>query len=77
MVTYWGVRFHDKGEEGEIVYPYMLVNSVLLKDKKPGLKKFCKNWFKGKEGRMHKKEAKEDATWILDMYDAYLAENGE
>ncbi len=77
LVTYWGVRFHDKGEEGEIVYPYILVNSVLLKDKKPGLKKFCKNWFKGKEGRMHKKEAKEDATWILDMYDAYLAENGE
>lgn len=79
MVTYWGLRFHDEGEEGEIVYSTLLVNSVLLKDKKPGLKEFSKNWFKGKEGKARKKEAKQDgdATWMLDMYEAYLAENAK
>ncbi|WP_251621047.1 hypothetical protein [Odoribacter lunatus] len=70
--TYYGIRFHDEGEEGDIVYTYMLVNSVLLKDKKPGLKEYYKNWFKGVEGKEHKKEAKTDVAWILDMYDAYL-----
>ena len=79
LVTYWGLRFHDEGEEGEIVYSTLLVNSVLLKDKKPGLKEFSKNWFKGKEGKARKKEAKQDgdATWMLDMYEAYLAENAK
>ncbi len=79
LVTYYGIRFHDEGEEGEIVYTPLLVNSVLLKDKKPGLKEFCKNWFKGKEGKARKKEAKEDGdgTWMLDMYDAYLQKKGE
>ena len=40
----------------------------------PGLKEFCKKWFKGPEGKVHKKEAKESEAWILDMYDAYLAQ---
>lgn len=77
LVTYWGLRFHDEGEEGEIVYTTLLVNSVLLKDKKPGLKEFSKKWFKGKEGKVRKKEAKADGdgTWMLDMYEAYLASN--
>ena len=79
LVTFYGIRFHDEGKEGEIVYTTFLVNSVLLKDKKPGLKEFSKNWFKGKEGKARKKEAKEDGdgTWMLDMYDAYLQKKGE
>lgn len=79
LVTFYGIRFHDEGKEGEIVYTPFLVNSVLLKDKKPGLKEFSKNWFKGKEGKARKKEAKEDGdgTWMLDMYDAYLQKKGE
>ena len=57
----------------------MLVNSVLLKDKKPGLKEFSKNWFKGKEGKARKKEADADGdgTWMLDMYEAYLAQQAK
>lgn len=72
LVTYFGVRFHNDAEG--IVYPYSLVNSVLMDPKYPGLKDFCKNWFKGPEGKVHKKEAKENDAWILDMYDAYLAQ---
>lgn len=72
LVTYMGVRFHNDPEG--IVYPYTLVNSVLMKDKYPGLKEFCKQWFKGPEGKMHKKEADENDSWILEMYDAYLAQ---
>ena len=42
-------------------------------DKKyPGMKEKRKKWFKGPEGKEHKKEAKENDAWILDMYDAYL-----
>ena len=79
LVTYHGIRFHDEGKEGEIVYIPMLVNSVLLKDKKPGLKEFSKNWFKGKEGKARKKEADADGdgTWMLDMYEAYLAQQAK
>lgn len=68
LVTYHGIRFHDEGKEGEIVYIPMLVNSVLLKDKKPGLKEFSKNWFKGKEGKARKKRPMRTVTargcWI-------------
>lgn len=74
LQTFYGIRFHDEGEEGEIVYTHQLVNSVLLKDKKPGLKEYYKGWFKGPEGKEHKRLAKDDATWILDMYEAYLKE---
>lgn len=74
LKTYWGIRFHDEGKDGEIVYSYLLATSVLLKNKKPGLKEFSKNWFKGTEGKERKKQAKEDPTWMLDMYDAYLAQ---
>ena len=70
-----GVRFHNDPEG--IVYTYSLVNSVLMKDRYPGLQEFCKNWFKGPEGKVHKKEAKENDSWILDMYDAYLAKMGD
>ena len=79
LVTFHGIRFHDEGKEGEIVYIPMLVNSVLLKDKKPGLKEFSKNWFKGKEGKARKKEADADGdgTWMLDMYEAYLAQQAK
>ena len=69
--TIYGIRFHN--DPNKIVYPYMLVNSVLMNKQYPGLKDFCKKWFKGPEGKAHKKEAKEDDAWILDMYDAYLA----
>ena len=75
LVTYMGVRFHNDPEG--IVYTYSLVNSVLMKDRYPGLQEFCKNWFKGSEGKVHKKEAKENDSWILDMYDAYLAQMGD
>ncbi len=74
LQTNYGIRFHNDPEG--IVYPYMLVNSVLMKDKYPGLQKFCKNWFKGPEGKVHEREADENDSWILDMYDAYLAEQG-
>ena len=79
LVTYHGIRFHDEGKEGEIIYTPLLLNSVLLKDKKPGLKEFCKNWFKGKEGKARKKEADADGdgTWMLDMYEAYLAQQAK
>lgn len=68
LITVMGIRF----KEDTVVYPYSLVNSVLMKDKKPGLQEFCKNWFKGPEGKVHKKEAEENDAWMLDMYDAYL-----
>ena len=71
LKTIYGIRFHS--DPNKIVYPYMLVNSVLMNKQYPGLKDFCKKWFKGPEGKAHKKEAKEDDAWILDMYDAYLA----
>ena len=71
LKTIYGIRFHN--DPNKIVYPYMLVNSVLMNKQYPGLKDFCKKWFKGPEGKAHKKEAKEDDAWILDMYDAYLA----
>ncbi len=47
LVTYWGLRFHDEGEEGEIVYSTLLVNSVLLNSVKTGLR--------GKRGKPAKK----------------------
>lgn len=75
LQTNYGVRFHNDPEG--IVYPYMLVNSVLMKDRYPGLKEFCKKWFKGPEGKAHNKEADESASWILDMYDAYLEQMGD
>lgn len=75
LQTQYGVRFHNDPEG--IVYTYMLVNSRLIKDKYPGLQKFCKKWFKGPEGKIHNKEAEENDSWILDMYDAYLEKMGE
>ena len=75
LQTNFGVRFHNDPEG--IVYPYMLVNSVLMKDRYPGLQDFCKKWFKGPEGKVHKKEAEENDAWILDMYDAYLEQMGD
>ena len=75
LQTNYGIRFHNDPEG--IVYPYMLVNSVLMKDKYPGLQKFCKNWFKGPDGKLHNKQADENDSWILDMYDAYLEQMGD
>ncbi len=75
LQTNFGIRFHNDPEG--IVYPYMLVNSVLMKDRYPGLQDFCKKWFKGPEGKVHKHEAEEDDSWILDMYDAYLEQMGD
>lgn len=69
LITVKGIRF----SEDTVVYRYSLVNSVLLKDKKPGLQEFMKAWFKGPEGKARKKESKEDGTWMLRMYDDYLA----
>ena len=40
LVTYFGVRFHS--DPDGIVYPYTLVNSVLMDPKYPRLKDFCK-----------------------------------
>ena len=74
LKTIYGVRFHN--DLDKIVYPYMLVNTMLMDKQHPGLHDFCKNWFKGPEGKVHKKEAKENDAWMLDMYDAYLAEQG-
>ena len=68
--TVHGVRFHD--DPDKVVYTYMLVNTMLMDKLHPGLHEFCKKWFKGPEGKVRKKEAKEDDAWILDMYDAYL-----
>lgn len=75
LQTNFGVRFHNDPEG--IVYPYMLVNSVLMKDRYPGLQKFCKGWFKGPDKKLHNKEANESEDWILDMYDAYLEQMGD
>ena len=75
LQTNYGIRFHNDPEG--IVYPYMLVNSVLMKDRYPGLQDFCKKWFKGPEGKVHDKEAEENDSWILDMYDAYLEQMGD
>ena len=72
LETYYGVRFHN--DPDGVVYTYALVNSVLMDKVQPGLKEFCKKWFKGPEGKVHKKEARESEAWILDMYDAYLAQ---
>lgn len=74
--TAYGIRFHDDDEA--VVYPYNLVNTVLLKEKKPGLKEFMKDWFKGPEGKERKREAKDDSAWMLRMYADYLtAQNAE
>ena len=70
LQTNYGVRFHNDPEG--IVYPYMLVNSVLMKDRYPGLKEFCKKWFKSPEGKVRSKKAKENGAWMLNLYDAYL-----
>lgn len=75
LQTQYGVRFHNDPEG--IVYTYMLVNSRLIKNKYPRLQKFCKKWFKGPEGKIHNKEAEENDSWILDMYDAYLEKMGD
>ena len=75
LQTQYGVRFHNDPEG--IVYTYMLVNSRLIKNKYPGLQKFCKKWFKGPERKIHNKEAEENDSWILDMYDAYLEKMGD
>lgn len=71
LATFCGIRFHNDPEN--IVYPYDLVTTMLMDKNHPGLKEFCKNWFKGPEGKVRKKESRDDETWILDMYDAYLA----
>jgi len=70
--TVYGILFHDDPEA--IVYPYTLVGTVLLKDKKPGLKEFLKSYFKGPEGKERKRESKEDAAWMLRLYDDYLTD---
>lgn len=72
LKTIYGIRFHN--DPDRIVYPYMLVSTMLMDKQHPGLKEFCKNWFKGPEGKEHKKESKQNDAWMLDMYDAYLAE---
>ncbi len=72
LKTMYCLRFHD--DPDQIVYSYALIGTVLLKDKKPGLKEFVKGWFKGSEGKAHKKEAKDDYAWMLDCYEAWLAE---
>ncbi|MBP3355857.1 MAG: hypothetical protein J6K95_01635 [Rikenellaceae bacterium] len=69
LITVYGIRF----EGDDIVYPFSLVSTVLLKEKKPGLKEFSKAWFKGPEGKARKAEAKNSAAWMLHMYDDYLA----
>lgn len=75
LVTHYGIRFHNDPENR--VYPYMLVNTVLMDDVQPGLKEFYKNWFKGAQGKEHKKASKADELWILDLYDAYLASRAQ
>lgn len=70
LKTMFCMRFHD--DPDRIVYSYALLNTVLLKDKKPGFKEFIKDWFKGPEGKARKKAAKDDETWMLDCYEAYL-----
>lgn len=75
VLTYMGVRFHNDPEG--IVYTYPLVNSVLTKEKYPGLSDFYMEWFKGPDGKIHKKESDENDAWILDMYDAYLEKMGD
>lgn len=70
LKTIYGIRFHNDSDM--IVYPYSLVSTVVMDERYPGLKDFCKKWFKGLDGKEHKKEAKDDDAWILDMYDAYL-----
>lgn len=75
ILTYMGVRFHNDPEG--IVYTYPLVNSVLTRDKYPGLEDFYMEWFKGPEGKVHEKESEENDAWILDMYDAYLEQMGD
>ena len=71
LKTIYGIRFHN--DPDNIVYPYMLVSTMLMDKLHPGLEDFCKKWFKGPEGKVHKKESKQNDAWILDMYDAYLA----
>ena len=72
LVTYYGILFHN--DPDSVVYPYMLVSTVMMDKQHPGLKEYCKNWFKGEEGKIRKKKYKDDETWILDMYDTYLTE---
>lgn len=53
LKTMYGIRFHN--DPDKIVYPYMLVSSVLMDKKYPGLKDFCKNGSKGPKGKSIKK----------------------
>lgn len=70
LKTIYGIRFHN--DPDKTVYPYILVTTMLVEKHNPGLQKFCKGWFKGAEGKEHKKASKNDDAWMLDMYDAYL-----
>ena len=75
LKTFYGIRFHNDPEN--TVYPYMLINTMLMDKVEPGLKEFYKEWFKGSQGKAHKKAAKTDELWVLDLYDAYLASRNE
>lgn len=70
LKIFYCLRFHD--DPDQIVYPYQLLNTVLLKDKKPGLKEHIKGWFKGEEKKARKKQSKDEYAWILDCYEDYL-----
>lgn len=71
LMTIYCLRFHDDPEG--IVYPYTLLDSALLKEKKPGLKEHIKGWFKGAEGKERKRASRDDPSWMLDCYEAWLA----
>lgn len=45
---------------------------MLMDKRNPGLKEFCKKWFKSPEGKVRSKKAKENGAWMLNLYDAYL-----
>lgn len=75
LITIGGIRFGNDSDG--IVYPYELVGTMLMDKRNPGLKEFYKQWFKGPEGKVRKNKAKENGAWMLDMYDAYLKQQGQ
>ena len=70
FVTVMGIWFNN--DPDGIVYPYEFVSTMLMDKRNPGLKEFCKKWFKSPEGKVRSKKAKENGAWMLNLYDAYL-----
>jgi len=74
--TYYGLRLDNDGpvymfmKDGK---PYMGYFKIRFKNDDPELYDYLLTYFKGKEGKAHKKELADDPSLIMRVYDEYLA----